>query len=1321
MGWSEKHIPHKPQGGNCKHGSNPKQDQPRHPPAWRSQGHKRCKRHDGCVNGGLFFLFHGRRIVSDKSIEIKITADGRQARQGLKDTSQALEQVQDSAQGAGAAQKEAGSVAQEMGQKAQAGAQGVDAAAQALEQVQDSAQGAGAAQKEAGSAAQEMGQKTQAGVQQAAVATSEAEKAAASAAQASTALTLATQGVASANRAAKTAALELSAAVSQYGATSAEAEKAGQANRQAQEALAGAMKTKVVAANAAAQANKKLKQALDEVRGSARAGARGLDDAAQALDEVQDNAKEAGAAQKSVGNTAQEMGKKAQAGARQAAQGAGLVQQSTHRIRDGVESISTQLDKAQAKLMGFLGIQMGADAVKDVIGLADAYKNLQSRIGLVAGEGGHLAKTMDDVQAVALRTHSALEGTGVLFTRIAQAGKDAGLSLEQATEQSLALTESINQAVAISGAGAAASDAAITQLIQGLQSGVLRGEEFNSVMEQAPRLARALADGLGVTTGELRKLAESGALTTDVVIKSLQSQGQALEAEFGKLPLTVGRAMTDVQTAFMRYVADVDEANGVTEKMASTIGFVGEHLEALADTLTMAGKGWLAFKAYNMAQAWLDKAKAIKVAKAAVQDETLATQANTQGKAANTAAAKAQATAAAASTTATDANTAATVANTAAIAASTAAQAANAMERAGITGFLGASTKATQASTAAITANTTAKAASTRVSGLLGGAISATAGAARGLMGVLGGPLGLAITVATFGSEIKKGIGAVVEWGAGFTAAGRQMKASTAALAEMERQEKINAELRRQQAREDAARAAATELAIARQFGLSKAAQAATAEFTKLTKEGKTAAQAVADIAKGFDTTSQQGLRDFGAILNKLAADGKLTAEQLKAAWGQILKGEDLQLFQMQARQAFAGTAQEAQIMAQIAEATLTQALQRTGLSLGVLTGGMGEAARSAINDVQTIANSLDALAQQGVDTGVALTASIGKAIDTADSQKAIEAVRGQIEGLRTQLGDTITDGLLQQTEQKAKDLKKALDDATPGIQSAEEAMRKLGITSSEAAIQSRAAFEMIRDSGTASASDIRQAFGIAAQAAIAAADGQIPSWVRSQAAANGYRIEIDKAGNQILVLAEHLRRVGDTNRNVTGNMAGDWQNLGNVVQRVQQQIQQTPPAPKPPPKIGTDGEEIKDKVSAAKGGGSFSALAYQQNAKDVHELDAWWEEWNAEYQRKNAKYGGTSLSLSKVWYETQKAQYKNARRDIEMRERIQQNAEARRGAAAPAPVQHAAQSGGATYVSNYTIPWSGQTVQAQFKDAGSQQAVEQLLRELAQAKGVAS
>ncbi|MFO0433461.1 MAG: tape measure protein, partial [bacterium] len=98
------------------------------------------------------------------------------------------------------------------------------------------------------------------------------------------------------------------------------------------------------------------------------------------------------------------------------------------------------------------------------------------------------------VLGVAQETNTSLNATATLYTRIAASGRELGLS----NQQVLGLVETINQAIQVSGAGAQESEAAIRQLVQGLQSGVLRGEEFNSVLEQAPRLARALADGLGV-------------------------------------------------------------------------------------------------------------------------------------------------------------------------------------------------------------------------------------------------------------------------------------------------------------------------------------------------------------------------------------------------------------------------------------------------------------------------------------------------------------------------------------------------------------------------------------------------------------------------------------------------------------------------------------------------------------------------------------------------------------------------------------------------------------------------------------------------------
>src|SRR5690606_2746970 len=103
----------------------------------------------------------------------------------------------------------------------------------------------------------------------------------------------------------------------------------------------------------------------------------------------------------------------------------------------------------------------------------------------------------------------------------------------------LGLTEAVNQAVKLSYASAASGEAALFQLGQGLGAGALRGEELNSVMEQTPRLAQSIADGLKVPIGSLRELAKQGKLTTDVVIEALEDQADVLAKEYGRVPVTI--------------------------------------------------------------------------------------------------------------------------------------------------------------------------------------------------------------------------------------------------------------------------------------------------------------------------------------------------------------------------------------------------------------------------------------------------------------------------------------------------------------------------------------------------------------------------------------------------------------------------------------------------------------------------------------------------------------------------------------------------------------------------------------------------------------
>ena len=338
-------------------------------------------------------------------------------------------------------------------------------------------------------------------------------------------------------------------------------------------------------------------------------------------------ARELAGAQRQAGAAVQQFGMQSTSAAGQAVRVNEEVRASVERIGGGLRSVAAA---AAAVVSG--GLLAGT--VGDVLRTADAYNNLAARIKIASGEGAAFDTAFQGVFDIATRTSSAVESTGTLFTQITRAGKELGVSQRDA----LALTETINQAVQVSGASAASSDAALQQLIQGLQSGVLRGEEFNSVMEQAPRLAVALADGLGLTTGQLREQANAGALSSQVVIKALQGQAAVVATEFSQLPPTVGRALTNLSTEWTRYVGEVDKANGISKTAAGIISSLAGNLDTLGTVLFSAGKAAAAYAAVRLAATFLANAQAATAAAAAKTQETTATVANSTAQAANTAA-----------------------------------------------------------------------------------------------------------------------------------------------------------------------------------------------------------------------------------------------------------------------------------------------------------------------------------------------------------------------------------------------------------------------------------------------------------------------------------------------------------------------------------------------------------------------------------------------------------------------------------------------------------------------------------------------------------
>ena len=260
---------------------------------------------------------------------------------------------------------------------------------------------------------------------------------------------------------------------------------------------------------------------------------------------------------------------------------------SSHRkISAGVESISTQLATLQTRAVGLFGLTQGTQLIADLSRMTDTYTNLTSRMKLAVGEGQAFETGMEDIQRTANDTGTALESVGELYITLNRATKELNLSQKEVAD----LTDTISKSFLVSGASSQAADAAITQLAQGLQSGVLRGDEFNSVMEQSPRLAQAMTDALGVTRGELRAMAEDGKLSTETIVNALQSQAQAIADEAERMPDTIGRSAQRVKNEFLLAIGEMDEGFGVSEKMAASLNHIAENMDAVINTLELAGE-----------------------------------------------------------------------------------------------------------------------------------------------------------------------------------------------------------------------------------------------------------------------------------------------------------------------------------------------------------------------------------------------------------------------------------------------------------------------------------------------------------------------------------------------------------------------------------------------------------------------------------------------------------------------------------------------------------------------------------------------------------
>jgi tape measure domain-containing protein len=230
---------------------------------------------------------------------------------------------------------------------------------------------------------------------------------------------------------------------------------------------------------------------------------------------------------------------------------------------------------AAAKAAGaILASLAAAFSVREVIQYADEWTNASNRLKLVTSSSNDLANAQQTLLKVANETRAGFSSTAELFTVLTRSTRDLGLSQADI----VGITKTLNQSFAVSGAAAGAMDGAIRQLSQGLQSGALRGDEFNSVAEQAPAILDAVAFSLKMGRGELREFAATGGITSAVLVKAIQDYADVIEDDFSKAQRTFGQSLQEARNNMLAVVGGSREVQSAVLAVGSSIVWLSEKL-----------------------------------------------------------------------------------------------------------------------------------------------------------------------------------------------------------------------------------------------------------------------------------------------------------------------------------------------------------------------------------------------------------------------------------------------------------------------------------------------------------------------------------------------------------------------------------------------------------------------------------------------------------------------------------------------------------------------------------------------------------------------
>lgn len=262
----------------------------------------------------------------------------------------------------------------------------------------------------------------------------------------------------------------------------------------------------------------------------------------------------------------------------------GRFEREALRAGKGVNNLGDSVDALGGSFRSLGSIVAGAFSVEKIIAYSDIWKQIEGRIGVVTSSTQEAAVRQEQLFDIAQKTGQEYEGLVNLYARLSQALSPA----QKAQTDLLAVTDTFSRALVVTGESAEAARGAIIQFSQGITSDFKSsGQELNSIIEQAPRAAQAIARFYGTTTGGLKRLAEDGKISASGVLQALTNESAQIAAESDKLLNTVGRSLTRLDNAFLKYIGQSAAANQGTTSLALALNKMAENFDAVADGLTL--------------------------------------------------------------------------------------------------------------------------------------------------------------------------------------------------------------------------------------------------------------------------------------------------------------------------------------------------------------------------------------------------------------------------------------------------------------------------------------------------------------------------------------------------------------------------------------------------------------------------------------------------------------------------------------------------------------------------------------------------------------